>query len=124
MLNILRKIWKTGTVTNKFPLEDAPTRFRGKPVFTSKECTGCNECVSACPSSAIKLVKNGEMAKLTLSYSDCILCGVCADVCETQTIQATNEYRLSSRNKEDLIQTVQLPMPKRELIAVGEAGKR
>ncbi|MDP4126962.1 MAG: 4Fe-4S binding protein [Bacillota bacterium] len=124
MLNILRKIWKTGTVTKKFPVDDAPARFRGKPVISSKECTGCQACVNSCPTNAVGFSQNGEMIDLSLSYSHCILCGVCAEVCETHTIQTTNEYRLATKNKNDLIQTVQVSFAMEDLIAVGEAGKR
>jgi len=102
MFDIIKKIWKTKTVTKTELLTDAPERFRGKPIVTSNECTGCQACVAACPAKAITFQQDGDAITVSLSYTTCIFCGICAEVCETDTIQATNEYRLATKNKNEL----------------------
>jgi formate hydrogenlyase subunit 6/NADH:ubiquinone oxidoreductase subunit I len=120
MFDILRKIWSTGTVTKKIPFEEAPPRFRGKPIFVSNECTGCEACTSSCPSNSIQFYRNGDSSKLSLSYSSCIFCGICAEVCETQMIQITNEYGLATKNKSYLIQTINVSKHQTKLLTVGK----
>jgi formate hydrogenlyase subunit 6/NADH:ubiquinone oxidoreductase subunit I len=118
VLDLIRKIWKTKTVTKTNLFEKAPSRFRGKPVFVSNDCTGCRLCTDSCPSSAIKIHQNDDTYTLTLSYADCIFCGICAEECETKMIQVTNEYRLAEKNKMDLL--VHITVPTQELIPSGK----
>jgi ferredoxin len=47
------------------------------------DCTGCNKCVSACPSDAIK--KNGN--KVWVKEDICIGCGICQYTCEHDAIR-------------------------------------
>ena len=44
---------------------------------TVEKCTGCADCVEACPSEALK-VDNG---KVQVSDDDCSDCAACVDVC-------------------------------------------
>ncbi|GAX89845.1 4Fe-4S binding protein [Effusibacillus lacus] len=120
MFDILWKIFKTGTVTKEMPLEAAPSRFRGKPIFLSNECTECGVCVASCPTGAIQFHPKEDSSELVLSYATCIFCGICAEVCETQMIKMTNEYRLATKNKQDLIQTAQVTVKPSELAPVGK----
>ena len=46
------------------------------------KCTGCETCVSECPSEAISMA--GEKAKV--DPEACIDCGVCVDACPEQAI--------------------------------------
>ncbi|GAC92150.1 formate hydrogenlyase complex iron-sulfur subunit [Anoxybacillus flavithermus NBRC 109594] len=110
MFDLVKKIWKTKTVTKTDPLTEAPKRFRGKPMFVSNECTGCRACITSCPAKAITLEQNDDSStiSLSLSYANCIFCGICAEVCETNTIQITNEYRLATKNKTELTVNKQL----------------
>lgn len=103
MFDLIRKIWQTKTVTKTRLFEEAPPRYRGKPVFAANECTGCKKCVTSCPSGAIDYQQNKDSIKLSVSYANCIFCGICAEQCETNIIQATNEYRLATKHKDDLI---------------------
>ncbi len=41
----------------------------------SDKCTGCESCVSECPSSAISMVKG----KAQVNADTCVDCGVCVD---------------------------------------------
>ena len=46
------------------------------------KCTGCESCVSECPSDAIKMV-NG---KAVVDADACVDCGVCVDTCSVEAI--------------------------------------
>ena len=45
-------------------------------------CTGCESCVSECPSDAIKMVDE----KAQVDPDLCIDCGVCVDSCPVEAI--------------------------------------
>lgn len=47
-----------------------------------EKCTGCQECVSECPSEAITMVDD----KAEISADECVDCGVCVDVCSVEAI--------------------------------------
>jgi ferredoxin len=52
------------------------------PAKVDKEkCTGCGNCVDACPCEAIEL---DEIAKV--SEKNCTDCGVCVDECPCEAI--------------------------------------
>ncbi|MFC7443022.1 4Fe-4S dicluster domain-containing protein [Laceyella putida] len=119
MLDLLRKIWRTGTVTKKMPLEEAPSRFRGKPVISSQVCTHCETCVNACPTGALQIHRNDNASELVLSYAQCIFCGVCAEVCESGAIRVTNDYRMVTKDKSELM--VRVPIKQSfEQVSVGK----
>lgn len=48
----------------------------------SDKCTGCESCVSECPSEAIAMA-NG---KAVVDAEKCIDCGVCVDACPVEAI--------------------------------------
>ncbi|MBB6283897.1 4Fe-4S binding protein [Geobacillus subterraneus] len=107
MFDLIRNIWRTKTITKTELFTEAPKRFRGNPTFTSNECTGCQICAASCPSGAIAFQQDDESITLSLSYARCIFCGVCTEVCETATIQMTNEYRLATKHENELTVTSQ-----------------
>ncbi len=45
-------------------------------------CTGCESCVSECPSEAIKMADD----KAQVDINACVDCGVCVDVCPAEAI--------------------------------------
>jgi len=47
-----------------------------------EKCTGCEACVSACPSEAIT-IKDG---KAVVDPDKCVDCGVCVDECPVEAI--------------------------------------
>ena len=48
----------------------------------SAKCTGCESCVSECPSDAISMVDG----KAVVSEEACIDCGACIDACPVEAI--------------------------------------
>ena len=53
------------------------------PAKVDKEkCTGCESCVSECPSEAINMVEE----KAAVDEETCIDCGVCVDACPEEAI--------------------------------------
>jgi len=45
-------------------------------------CTGCESCMEACPSEAIKM----ENDKAVIVVENCVDCGVCVDECPVEAI--------------------------------------
>ena len=48
-----------------------------------EKCSGCETCVSECPSDAISMAEEG---KAQVNPESCIDCGVCIDACPEQAI--------------------------------------
>ena len=46
------------------------------------KCTGCGNCVEACPSEALSLVDE----KVSVDEDACVDCGVCVDECPEQAL--------------------------------------
>jgi ferredoxin len=46
------------------------------------KCTGCESCVTECPSEAIRMVDG----KAFVDPETCVDCGVCIDVCPVEAI--------------------------------------
>jgi formate hydrogenlyase subunit 6/NADH:ubiquinone oxidoreductase subunit I len=120
VFDLIRKILQTKTVTKTHLFDEAPARFRGKPIFSSHDCTGCEACVTSCPANSIQVQKNEGSITLSLSYANCIFCGICAEQCETKMIQATNEYLLATRDKESLTCTIQIPLKISKTLRTGK----
>ena len=47
-----------------------------------QKCTGCETCVSECPSEAISMASE----KALVDVENCIDCGVCVDACPDEAI--------------------------------------
>ncbi|MCK9212405.1 MAG: hypothetical protein M0P61_16320 [Ignavibacteriaceae bacterium] len=77
-----------------------PKLFRGLPTIDNKACPdGCNKCAEVCPTNAIKL----NPVKIDLGL--CVFCPLCEEVCPEKIIHFTNEYKIASDSRENLIVT-------------------
>lgn len=62
-----------------------------RPEINLEDCTGCAECVPACPSDALSVQEN----KVRLSSEiDCSYCGGCEEACPTGAISCPYEIVL------------------------------
>src|SRR5262252_7952635 len=104
MLKILyERLNVQGYRTMAYPVAPAPAppeRFRGLPVIDSHKCPAeCRECVDACPTGAIA----HDGGKLSIDLGKCLFCTDCTDACPQDAIRYTQDYRLATRNRSDLI---------------------
>jgi Ni,Fe-hydrogenase III small subunit/ferredoxin len=103
MLDIIRERVRQGHRTIAFPAGDPPTlpdRFRGLPVLDESKCPdGCRACAEVCPTDAIARDDQG----LRLDMGRCLFCTECVDACPTGAIQFTQDYRLATSTRADLI---------------------
>jgi formate hydrogenlyase subunit 6/NADH:ubiquinone oxidoreductase subunit I len=108
MLEIIKKTLQTGCQTTKYPQvpDEAAQGFRGKPELIAEKCIYCGDCVKFCPPGVIWLTEKSGEKTLSLSCGGCIFCGRCEEVCQTGAIKLTQEYELSSKKKEDLLQII------------------
>ena len=52
------------------------------PVIDKEECTGCEECVDACPAECITMVDDIAVIKA----EECTECSACVDACPAECI--------------------------------------
>lgn len=91
MLNLLKKIIKTGCVTEAYHADSVPPRFRGGMLWEPGRCQHCQSCRDACPTGAIRL----SDGMLTVDQQACAFCGRCEAVCEHQALSHGGEYKLA-----------------------------
>lgn len=102
MLKLLRTRLRQGHRTIPYPAEVPvlPDRFRGAPVIDGTKCVdACQVCVDACPTDAIE--KDAREPQLDLGR--CLFCSECERACPTGAIRFTQDYRLATRARADLI---------------------
>jgi len=102
MLQISLARLKQGHRTIAFPAEEPtmPERFRGLPVVDSSKCPdGCRACADVCPTDAIAI--NDGAVRLDLGR--CLFCTDCVEACPEGAIRYSQDYRLATRARNDLI---------------------
>src|SRR4051794_7578930 len=102
MLQVLLARLKQGHRTNPYPAGPAtlPDRFRGLPVVDTAKCPdGCRSCAEACPTDAITVGGDG----FRLDLGRCLFCTGCVEACPEGAIRYSQEYRLATRRREDLV---------------------
>jgi len=52
------------------------------PKVNKDECTGCEECVEACPAEAITMQDDVAV----INEDECTECGACVDACPAEAI--------------------------------------
>jgi 4Fe-4S ferredoxin len=76
-----------------------------------ERCTGCNDCVVACPVNALELntmdpvtddkiykVKNGRAVVLDVNQELCAGCGVCVQACPFDVIRLVGPWDFNYRS--------------------------
>lgn len=95
-------------------------------IFNADICTGCTNCIKACPTKAIRLYNDNP----TCLTDNCIRCGECLRVCPTGAISTTT-YELEALQKDKVSITLVSPvlysqfkgvMPNDILLAVKKIG--
>jgi NADH-quinone oxidoreductase subunit I len=103
-------------VTVQYPRQKIPisAAYRGHielKIFedsNTHKCIVCMNCEKTCPSGVIRVqgVKLKEKGPKTLTdyvidFSKCSLCGLCVEICPTQTLRYSREYELVGETRED-----------------------
>jgi len=96
------KVFKS-PVTIKDPFNDRPgaERYRGFHKNDVDKCIGCGACEKICQNSAIDMVpvegietKDGDSGlRPMIDYGRCCWCALCVDVCSTNSLNLSNEYK-------------------------------
>ena len=68
-------------------------------IDASKCPDDCRKCVEACPTDAI----THDGSKLSLDLGRCLFCTDCTEACPQDAIHYTQDYRLATRRREDLV---------------------
>jgi Ni,Fe-hydrogenase III small subunit/ferredoxin len=101
MLSVaLARLWQ-GHRTIPYPAQQPtmPDRFRGLPVVDLRKCPdGCKVCAEACPTDAIAL--DGGFR---LDLGRCLFCTDCMEACPEGAFRYSQDYRLATRTREDLV---------------------
>jgi Ni,Fe-hydrogenase III small subunit/NAD-dependent dihydropyrimidine dehydrogenase PreA subunit len=75
-----------------------PPGFRGLPRIGAGACpSGCDACVAACPTQAIRL------DPLAIDLGRCVFCSECVDACPEAKLELTPEPRMGSTTREGLV---------------------
>ena len=102
MLNAIQERFSQGHRTSRYPAEppQMPDRLRGLPLLDAARCPeGCQACADACPTDAIALKGND----LQLDLGRCLFCTDCMRACPEGAINYSQEYRLATRTREQLV---------------------
>jgi Pyruvate/2-oxoacid:ferredoxin oxidoreductase delta subunit len=62
------------------------TRSNFNPIVNDEDCILCDTCVEICPMSTIEHMEGPDGDKITIEYSNCLGCGLCASNCPEKAI--------------------------------------
>ena len=102
MIDVVLARLQQGHRTIAYPAQEPtlPDRLRGLPVVDQAKCPqGCRECADACPTDAISFGDKG----LRLDLGRCLFCTDCMEACPQDAIHYTQEYRLATSTRGDLV---------------------
>lgn len=85
-------------------------KFRGLPIICSEKCLKPEECRNVCPTGAIT-------EDLSIDLGKCIFCGECERICGSESIKFTNQHKIGSSSRENLVTKGELdPIKSSEII--------
>ena len=102
MFDVILARMQQGHRTIAYPAQEPtlPDRMRGLPVVDSSKCPqGCRHCADACPTDAISFGDKG----IRLDLGRCLFCTDCMEACPEDAIHYTQEYRLATSSRDDLV---------------------
>lgn len=108
MIKAIKTRLKQGFRTMSYPKGDVfmPDRFRGLPKINRSLCVpGCVGCKGICPVDAFVPSEHG----LTIDMGRCLFCGECARSCPKGAVTFTQEFRLASSSRSQLITDGEAP---------------
>jgi Ni,Fe-hydrogenase III small subunit/ferredoxin len=102
MWQVIRERLRQGHRTVAYPKTPPvlPERFRGRPKVDPQACqTGCEGCLTVCPSGALVSTAAGP----AIDLGRCVMCGACEKACPGGTVSFTRNHQLAARSRQDLI---------------------
>lgn len=78
------------------------------------KCTGCGDCISACPVTALAMnasvQADGSMkvSQFGIDLGRCFTCGICVEICPVQSITNSADYEGAAYSKAELVHEVWL----------------
>lgn len=104
MLRILKTRRRQKSRTIRYPEgppPPLPERFAGRPAIRPGTCPeGCNACVQACPTGAIKGRPDRDPF---IDMGLCLFCRDCSKACPMNILEFTGEHRLAASDRSHLI---------------------
>jgi Ni,Fe-hydrogenase III small subunit/Pyruvate/2-oxoacid:ferredoxin oxidoreductase delta subunit len=103
MIKIIRARLRQKFRTVAYPAAPpaVPDRMRGLPRINATACKiGCHACSAACPTRACTREGAGQPR---IDLGRCLFCGACARACPTAAITFSQEHRLATRLRKDLV---------------------
>lgn len=95
---------KTGSATMAYPngpAPELPDRHGGSFHVDATRCLdGCQKCIEVCPTVAISRAPQQPIA---LDLGKCIFCQACVPACPAGVITHTEDHRMATRRREDLV---------------------
>lgn len=103
-------------VTEQYPdpvsarsVDERSPRTRGKIANDIAKCTGCGDCLLACPTQCIEVqVEQGHapgklwVSVFNVDHSKCIFCGLCVSACLPQSLSHTKTHHFATESLEEL----------------------